>query len=276
MDRRRRNSLAASPLADRRGHDADRRRRRVPLLQRQQRPPVRADLQHQSRAARGLGPAALQPGPDRRHAGRRGQLADALPGPEDRQADGDRQPEARKERRKAPRGHPREVALGLGDRAEVPRTRKGDLARDAEAPAATIPTSQTREPVDIEELFNMFDHRTRTAIKINTNNFGDGLAGRGLGLNNTIHELRPLVTNAIPVLNNLAAPQTGLRELFMALDRASAQAAPVAEAQASLLRRPGHVLHRLCERDQAARRSDRGRPGIARSRRPTRCPTRRR
>lgn len=97
----------------------------------------------------------------------------------------------------------------------------------------TIPTSQTREPVDIEELFNMFDHKTRTAIKINTNNFGDGLAGRGLGLNNTIHELRPLVTNAVPVLNNLAAPQTGLHELFVALDRVAAQSAPVAEAQAS-------------------------------------------
>ncbi len=109
---------------------------------------------------------------------------------------------------------------------------KGTSARTIDA-GGTIPASQTREPVDIEELFNMFDHRTRTAIKINTNNFGDGLAGRGVGLNNTIHELRPLVTNAIPVLNNLAAPQTGFGELFKALDRASAQAAPVAEAQAS-------------------------------------------
>ncbi|MGO9490236.1 MAG: MlaD family protein [Solirubrobacteraceae bacterium] len=97
----------------------------------------------------------------------------------------------------------------------------------------TIPTSQTREPVNIDELFNMFDQKTRTAIKINTNNFGDGLAGRGLGLNNTIATLRPLVNRAIPVLHNLAAPQTGLRELFIALDRASSQAAPVAEEQAA-------------------------------------------
>jgi virulence factor Mce-like protein len=109
---------------------------------------------------------------------------------------------------------------------------KGTSAQKLSA-GATIPTSQTREPVNIEELFNMFDKKTRTAIKINTNNFGDGLAGRGLGLNNTIHELRPLVTNAIPVLHNLAAPQTGLRELFVALDRAASQAAPVAEAQAN-------------------------------------------
>jgi len=97
----------------------------------------------------------------------------------------------------------------------------------------TIPTAQVREPVSIEELFNMFDKRTRTAIKINTNNFGTGLAGRGLGLNNTIHTLRPLVTNAIPVLNNLASAQTDLRGFFKGLLRASEEAAPVAEQQAA-------------------------------------------
>jgi virulence factor Mce-like protein len=99
---------------------------------------------------------------------------------------------------------------------------------------ATIPVSQAREPVDIDQLFNMFDQRTRIALKQNTNNFGDGLAGRGLGLNNTIAELRPLVTNAIPVLHNLAAPQTGLHEFFIALNRVAEQSAPVANQQAAL------------------------------------------
>jgi len=107
-------------------------------------------------------------------------------------------------------------------------------ARQTLKAGQTIPIAQTREPVDIEELFNMFDKPTRTAIKVNTNNFGDGLAGRGLGLNNTIHELRPLVTHAVPVLRNLANPATGLRELFVALDRAAAQTAPVAEQNAEL------------------------------------------
>jgi virulence factor Mce-like protein len=97
---------------------------------------------------------------------------------------------------------------------------------------STIPLAQTREPVDIDELFNMFNKPTRTGIKINTNNFGDGLAGRGLGLNNTIHELRPLVTNAIPALHNLALPATGLHELFVALDRVASQTAPIAQTQA--------------------------------------------
>src|SRR6185312_10195326 len=76
---------------------------------------------------------------------------------------------------------------------------KGSSAKKLNA-GATIPTSQTREPVNIEELFNMFDAKTRQAIKINTNNFGNGLAARGFGLNKTISELRPVVNNAIPVL----------------------------------------------------------------------------
>jgi virulence factor Mce-like protein len=96
-----------------------------------------------------------------------------------------------------------------------------------------IPVSQSREPVDIDQLFNMFDEKTRTAIQVNTNNFGDGLAGRGLGLNNTIAELRPLVIHAVPVLHNLAAPQTDLRGFFKALDRVASQSAPVADQQAA-------------------------------------------
>jgi virulence factor Mce-like protein len=109
---------------------------------------------------------------------------------------------------------------------------KGTSSKTLKA-GSTIPVSQTREPVDINQLFNMFDQKTRTAIQQNTINFGDGLAGRGLGLNNTISTLRPLVTNAIPVLRNLAAPRTGLGELFVALDRAASQTAPVAQANAN-------------------------------------------
>lgn len=96
-----------------------------------------------------------------------------------------------------------------------------------------IPVSQTTEPVDIDQLFNMFDEKTRTAIQQNTNNFGDGLAGRGLEINDAIATLKPLVTNAIPVLHNLASPQTDLRGFFKGLDRAAEQAAPVANQQAA-------------------------------------------
>jgi virulence factor Mce-like protein len=108
---------------------------------------------------------------------------------------------------------------------------KGTSARTLKA-GQSIPVSQVREPVDINQLFDMFDQKTRTASQINLNNFGDGLAGRGLGLNDTIATLRPLIVNATPVLHNLAAPKTGLHELWVALDRVAGETAPVAEANA--------------------------------------------
>ncbi len=101
---------------------------------------------------------------------------------------------------------------------------------------ATIPVSHAREPVVIQDLFNMFDKQTRIAIQQNTNAFGDGYAGRGIGINNTIHTLRPLVEHGVPVLHNLASPQTGFGQLFVALDKAAQQVSPVAETQASLFR----------------------------------------
>lgn len=98
----------------------------------------------------------------------------------------------------------------------------------------TIPVSQTREPVDLDQFFDMFDKKTRTANQINLTTFGNGLAERGIGLNETLATLRPLVTNAIPVLRNLASPQTGFGQLFVALDRAAKEVAPVATQQAEL------------------------------------------
>jgi virulence factor Mce-like protein len=100
------------------------------------------------------------------------------------------------------------------------------------APGHTIPVSQSREPVEIQDFFNIFNKPTRIAIQQNTNTFGDGFAGRGPGLNEALHELRPLVDKAIPVLHNLASPQTGLRELFVSLDKAASEVAPIAEQQA--------------------------------------------
>jgi virulence factor Mce-like protein len=110
---------------------------------------------------------------------------------------------------------------------------KGASARTL-PPGATIPVSQSREAVQIQDLFNMFDEKTRTANQINLDTFGTAFAGRGLGLNETLATFRPLVENAVPVLHNLASPQTNLRGLFIALDRAAAEVAPVAETQAEL------------------------------------------
>src|SRR6266581_76818 len=118
----------------------------------------------------------------------------------------------------------------------------------------TIPISQTREPVDIDQLFNMFDKKTRFGNQVSLNEFGNGLAGRGLGLNNTISELRPLVTNAVPVLHNLASPATGLREFFIARELEEAteggpasleQATHSLPFEAPLLEKSAEFMHLL-------------------------------
>lgn len=96
----------------------------------------------------------------------------------------------------------------------------------------TIPLSQSREPVEIDQFFDMFDAKTRVASQHNLTNFGTGLAERGSGINEALHELRPLVNNATPVLHNLASPQTDLAGFFKGLDSAAKETAPVAQQQA--------------------------------------------
>ena len=100
---------------------------------------------------------------------------------------------------------------------------------------STIPLSQARpRPVEIDEVLNTFDLQTRNGIKGSLEGLGTGLAGRGIVLNEVIHELPPLFDNLQPVTQNLAAPQTRLARLFPALERTSRLVAPVAVEQGQL------------------------------------------
>lgn len=102
---------------------------------------------------------------------------------------------------------------------------------------ATIPLANaTPRPVEIDDFFNMFDERTRRANQENLRIFGDALAGRGIDLNETIVELDPLTQNLVPVMQNLADPNTGLGEFFGALQRTASLVAPVAQQQGQLFR----------------------------------------
>jgi virulence factor Mce-like protein len=101
----------------------------------------------------------------------------------------------------------------------------------------TLPLrNATPRPVEFDEFFNMFDARTRAANQVNLNEFGDALAGRGTSINEAIVALDPLTKNAIPVLRNLADPQTRLGELFRALEQTAAAVAPVGAQQGQLFR----------------------------------------
>jgi phospholipid/cholesterol/gamma-HCH transport system substrate-binding protein len=110
----------------------------------------------------------------------------------------------------------------------------GDSSEGLEA-GETIPLSAARpEPVDIDQFFDMFDEKTREAIKQNQAGFGTAFAGRGPQFNAAFGSLRRAVEVGQPVLRNLVAPGTGFGEFWRALEALSATVAPVAETQASM------------------------------------------
>jgi virulence factor Mce-like protein len=121
-------------------------------------------------------------------------------------------------------------ALGL----KYLQVNRGDSNRGF-APGAIMPLTAARpEPVEIDQVFNMFDQPTRTAIQSNLVEFGNALAGRGGDLNGAIGQLKPLVERLTPVMRNLADPNTGLSNFVSSLSATAAEVAPVAEIQGQL------------------------------------------
>jgi ABC-type transporter Mla subunit MlaD len=103
------------------------------------------------------------------------------------------------------------------------------------AAGATIPLSAARpEPVDIDQFFDMFDEKTRTAIQRNNAGFGNAFAGRGPQINAAFGALRSFAEHGQPVLRTLVAPGTDFGGFWEALEDLSATVAPVAETQASM------------------------------------------
>jgi len=105
---------------------------------------------------------------------------------------------------------------------------------DGLEPGTVIPVRQARTPVELDEVFNMFDAPARVGSRNSLDGYGGGLAGRGQDLNTAIEAFVPLLRDLEPVMRNLSAPETRLDRFFAELGDAAAEAAPVAEEQASL------------------------------------------
>jgi phospholipid/cholesterol/gamma-HCH transport system substrate-binding protein len=99
---------------------------------------------------------------------------------------------------------------------------------------ATIPLAQAKPAVDLDQFLNMFDAKTRAAATTNLDNFGVAFAGRGESINTAIGAFRPLLRDIVPVMQNLAAPRTQLRNFIQQLGTFTALVAPASETQASL------------------------------------------
>jgi phospholipid/cholesterol/gamma-HCH transport system substrate-binding protein len=107
-------------------------------------------------------------------------------------------------------------------------------AKKTYAEGATVPVGHSEVPVDLDQVFSMFDEPTRRASQENLQGFGDTFAARGQSLNVTIQTLNPLLGHLAPVMRNLADPGTELRRFFKELGDAARVVAPVADVQARL------------------------------------------
>jgi phospholipid/cholesterol/gamma-HCH transport system substrate-binding protein len=122
------------------------------------------------------------------------------------------------------------VEITLGER-KLPGGRDAPSFRNGD----TVPLrNATPLPVEIDEVFNIFDEPTRKAGQGNLLEFGNAFAGRGRSLNEAIEVLPQLLPNLEKVMRNLAAPETELANFFRGLGAAAAEVAPVAEQQAQL------------------------------------------
>jgi virulence factor Mce-like protein len=102
------------------------------------------------------------------------------------------------------------------------------------ANGATMSVAQTAIPVQIDQVFDMFNQPTRTAVAQDLQGFGDTLASRGSALNETFEDLPSLLGYLRPVAANLSAPSTQLTRFFTALDTFMRTVAPVAQVNADL------------------------------------------
>jgi virulence factor Mce-like protein len=120
--------------------------------------------------------------------------------------------------------------LGLKYLEITPGRSRADLRA-----GSTVPISHARpRAVELDEVLNAFDDKTRRGAQNSLQGYGDAFAGRGAALNDAIAALRPLVRDLEPVAANLSAPQTRLARFFDALGAAAGEAAPVAEQQGEL------------------------------------------
>jgi virulence factor Mce-like protein len=113
-------------------------------------------------------------------------------------------------------------ALGL-EYLDIRRGRSTQLIPDG----GTIRLAQTTQQVELDQIYGIFDARTRAALAGNIKELGDAFAGRGADLNTAIRALPRTLGLLAPVAGNLARARTGLAELIPALERTAAVLAPV-------------------------------------------------
>jgi virulence factor Mce-like protein len=97
-----------------------------------------------------------------------------------------------------------------------------------------LPETQTAIPVELDQVYNMFDAKTRRASQVNLEGFGNAFAGRGEDLSRFIQTAPSLFGHLQPVMANLADPNTDLKNFFKQLGTTANIVAPVSKVNANL------------------------------------------
>jgi len=98
----------------------------------------------------------------------------------------------------------------------------------------TVGLEQTEVNVDLDEVFKLFDAKTRAASQKNLQGFGDAFAGRGAAVGRTVEEAPRLFGHLEPVARNLSDPRTQLPAFFKELGDAARIVAPISKTNAGL------------------------------------------
>lgn len=128
------------------------------------------------------------------------------------------------------------------------------------ADGATMPARQARVPVELDELFNMFDAPTRAGVQGSLEGVGDALAGRGADLNRTIQAAPELFGRLQSVMTNLDDPRTDLESFFKELGDTARVIAPVSRTNARLFTRMADTFDALARDPQALKDTIAGAP----------------
>src|SRR3954466_7836575 len=115
----------------------------------------------------------------------------------------------------------------------------------------TLPVSQATVPVELDEFYDMFDERTRSASRTDLKGFGNAFVGRGYDLNQTIAGAPRLFGHLEDVMRNLADTRTRLPAFFKELGDAARIVAPISKTNAILFTHMATTFEAL-SRDQRA------------------------
>jgi len=105
-------------------------------------------------------------------------------------------------------------------------------SKETFADGDTLPASQARFPVELDDLYSTFDEPTRTASQRNLRGFGNTFAQRGASLNQAIADLPKFLRGLESVTRVLSDDDTQLPRFFKELGDAARVVAPVADRYA--------------------------------------------